>query len=191
MASKNTKSKKETSKPKAAKSTIKSPRASQETASKRGQKILVAYYSKTGNTKKIAELLASELKADIDEIIDFTPRSGFFNYFRSGRDAMKKRLTKIKALNDSSKYDLVIIGTPVWGWNMCPAVRTYILENKAKMKKVAFFSTSGGTNVKETFGDMEKEAGAPIAMLSIIEKELNMNNYADKLKEFCEAVRKK
>jgi hypothetical protein len=51
-----------------------------------------------------------------------TNRKGLINWLRSGRDGMKKKLTKVKYSKEASKYDLIIVGTPVWGWNMVPAV---------------------------------------------------------------------
>jgi flavodoxin len=151
-------------------------------------KTLVVYYSKTGNTKKIAEEILKVIKADRDEIVDLKNRKGLINWLISGRDGMKKRLTKIKYSKNPARYDLVVIGTPVWGWNVVPAVRTYLTENKPK--KISFFSTSGGTNVKQTFLDMESISKKPIAFLSITEKEIKSNNYHDKLKEFCNKLKK-
>lgn len=151
------------------------------------KKISIVYYSKTGNTKKIAEELSKKLNADIDQIIDLKNRKGFFNWFIAGRDGMKKNLTRIKYSKNPSKYDLVIIGTPVWGWNMVPAIRTYLMQNK--IKKIAFFSTSGGTNVTQTFLDMESVSEKPIAKLSILEKEVKENKYNDKLNEFVKKIK--
>lgn len=58
-------------------------------------KTLVVFYSRTGNTKKMAKILAKELHADIDEIVDLKNRKGILGYIFSGRDAMKQLKTKI------------------------------------------------------------------------------------------------
>jgi flavodoxin len=152
-------------------------------------KKLVVFYSKTGNTRKLAQDIVKNLKADIDEITDLTNRKGLLNWFKAGRDGMKKNLTKIKYSKDPKNYDLVIIGTPVWGWNMVPAIRTYLLENKDKIKKIAFFSTSGGTNVKQTFADMESVSKSPISKLSILGKDIKLSNYSEKLNDFCKKIK--
>jgi len=47
-------------------------------------KTLVAYYSRTGNTKKVAVEIAKNLKADIDEIIDKKDRSGMIGWIIGG-----------------------------------------------------------------------------------------------------------
>lgn len=124
------------------------------------KRILVVYYSRTGNTRKVAEGIARAINADIEEIIDKKPRGGAGGYMKGGRDASKESLTEIAPLiNDPSKYDLIIIGTPVWAWNMAPAVRTYITANKAAFKEVAFFTTSGGTKPAKIVQKMESLAG--------------------------------
>jgi flavodoxin len=156
---------------------------------KKKMKRLVVYFSKSGNTKRVGQALAENLSADIDEIVDRTDREGFLNWFRAGRDGMQRRLTKVQYARDPEKYDLVLIGTPVWGWNMVPAVRTYLTENKGRLKSVAFFSTSGGTNVQQTFADMERSSQPPVALLSITEKELRSNTHQRKLIKFCEKIR--
>lgn len=109
-------------------------------------KILIAYYSKTGNTKKVAADLAARLGADTEEILDKKKRHGFFNWFRAGRDGMKKVGTEIGELTkDPAEYDAVIVGSPVWAWNIAPAARTFLEKNKDKIRKYAFFVTSGNT----------------------------------------------
>ena len=122
-------------------------------------KILVAYYSKTGNTKKVALELAKILKADIDEIIDLKNRSGLIGWLKGGRDAMKEVLTDIKTSKDPSKYDLVILGTPIWAWNATPAARSYVAEYKDKIKKMALFTTSGSDGPEKPVAYLEKVAG--------------------------------
>lgn len=47
---------------------------------------LVVFYSRTGNTKKVAEALARELKCDTDEILETKSRKGILGYIFAGRD---------------------------------------------------------------------------------------------------------
>lgn len=119
-------------------------------------KTLVVYYSRTGNTKKVAKIIADKLKADLDEIIDLKNRSGILGFIFAGRDAVKKNLTKIAFTKNPADYDLVIIGTPVWATTATPAVRTYLSQNKKSLNTVAFFTTSGGDSPRKTVAFLEK-----------------------------------
>jgi len=153
-------------------------------------KILVVYYSRTGYTKKVAEEIAAVMGCDIEEIIDTKDRSGIFGYIGSGRDAMKKNLTVIKAIrNDPANYDTIIIGTPVWAGLMSAPVRTYIVQNKGKLKNAAFFCTMGGRGDKKTFADMEAASGKkPFATLTVLDKEIKDGSYKAKVVEFVKSL---
>ncbi|MGZ7109578.1 MAG: flavodoxin family protein, partial [Methanobacterium sp.] len=59
-------------------------------------KILVVFYSRTDNTRKVAEEIKNSLDCDIEEIIDTQNRSGPLGYMRSGRDASRGKLTILK-----------------------------------------------------------------------------------------------
>ena len=61
-------------------------------------KTLVVYYSRTGFTKLVAEMIADKLGADCKEIIDKTDRKGVLGYLKAARDAMQKKKTKIARL---------------------------------------------------------------------------------------------
>lgn len=149
------------------------------------KKILVVYYSKTGNTKNVGKKISKFLKTDIEQIIDKTDRSGIKGWLIGGRDAMRKKYTEIIFKKNPFEYDLIIIGTPTWAWTVTPAIRTYLKNNK-KIKKIAFFGTNGGSPGK-TFVEMEKLSKKPIAVLSINEKnivssDINIKKFCDKLK---------
>ena len=60
-------------------------------------KTLVACYSRTGNTRKVGELISKSLNADMDVIIDMKDRTRkIIGWLISGKDASQKNLTKIK-----------------------------------------------------------------------------------------------
>jgi flavodoxin len=148
---------------------------SAEGGSASGGKTLVVFYSRTGTTKKVGEMIAQKLNADVEEIKDTVDRSGAKGYLISGRDAMKKRLTKLEPSKfNPADYDLVIIGTPVWGWNMSVPVRTYLTEQKDNFQnKVAFFVTMGGSGDQKAFLGMEKMLSKkPVAVFSATTREV-------------------
>jgi flavodoxin len=154
-------------------------------------KILIAYYSKTGKTERVAKDLAQGLSADIEKIIDQKNRQGIWGYLSGGREAMKKKLTTIAPLTKNpADYDLVILGMPVWGWNLTPALRTYLSANKDKIKNYAFFVTSDNTEANKLakyFEEiMHKDAKA---LLGFNTKELaNTKIYQEKIKDFITKI---
>ena len=107
-------------------------------------KTLVIYYTRTGNSKFAAEIIAAELGADIEEVIDLKNRQGRLAFLPAGRDAMRGKETDIaQTKRTPTDYDLIIIGQPVWAGSPTPAIRTYMNKNDLSGKKVAlFFSDS-------------------------------------------------
>lgn len=152
-------------------------------------KTLVVYYSRTGTTKKVAEEIARQLNADIEEIIDLKNRKGAIGWVISGKDATLKKLTKIKELKkDPKDYDIVVIGTPVWALSIAPAVRMYL--KKAKIKKVALFSTYGGSK-GNVFAEMEKllPGTKVLGHIGISASDIKNKDYIKKIKEFVSRVK--
>ena len=153
-------------------------------------KTLIAFYSRTGTTRKVAEEIAGQLKCKSEEIIDTKNRSSVLGYIKAGKDATLKRLTLIqKTKNQPENYELIIIGTPVWAHNMAPAVRAYIMQNKDKFRKTAFFCTMGGTGADSTFREMEKISAKPAATLVLTAKEVVAGKFADKVKVFVNKLK--
>jgi len=112
-------------------------------------KSLVTYYSRTGNAKFVAETIAADMGADIEEIVDLRKRDGPIGFISGGKDATQSKETKIGQTKRSPKdYDVIIIGTPVWSSSPTPAVRTYINHNDLSGKKVAIFLTTKKQNQK-------------------------------------------
>jgi len=150
-------------------------------------KILVACYSRTGTTKTVGEAIAKELKADSDEIIDLKKRTGLrpVRWLIAGGDAKRGKLTKIRTKKKPESYDTIIVGTPIWGGRMAPAVRTYLTIHDFSGKKVGFFSTAGG-NAEKAFVEMKTlvPKSKLVENLGVISQEVESGAYKDKVKPF-------
>jgi flavodoxin len=153
-------------------------------------KSLVVYYSRTGTTKKVAEIIAQKIDADIEEIIDKKSRKGVLGFLSGGKDAVTKAATSIEEpKKNPDDYDIVVIGTPVWAGTMAPAIRTYL--NIRKIKKSAFFYTSGSGKGSRVFADMLDL----IVDTNLVDKfgiktvDVKSGNY-NRLDEFIEKIRK-
>ena len=154
-------------------------------------KTLIVFYSRTGNTRKIGELIAQKLHADIDEIIDLKNRKGILGFIFGGRDAMKEYLTKITFTKNPADYDLVIVGTPMWAGSSTPAFRTYLTENKGKIKKAALFVTAGGEGPQKTVTILENILDKPcLASVGWLDSEVKQDDLQPKLDSFIKAIGK-
>lgn len=117
-----------------------------------GTKVLIAYFSATGTTKKIAEYAADSIGADIYEIVPAEPYSSDdLNYNNDSCRANKEmndpscRPAIDGSVENMSDYDIVFIGYPIW-WGEAPRiVSTFVESYDFSGKTVVTFCTSGGS----------------------------------------------
>ncbi len=132
-------------------------------------KKLVVFYSNTGNTLKLAEILSDKLESETLEIKDRRKRKGLIGFLRAGFDAITSNVTIIEDFKlRLSEYDLVIIGSPIWAGRLTPAIRTFLIGNSEVLPDVAFFTTHAGGGSSKALLQMEELAEKePLACLSI------------------------
>jgi len=152
-------------------------------------KVLAVYYSRTGNTKLVAEAIAQGLEADVEEIKDERNRMGVFGFLRCGYEAIFKKLTDIEVSKKNLEgYDLIIVGSPVWAGRLSSPVRTYLHLYGHKFKNVAFFVTYGMGKGK-VFSQIEELCKLPTATLEVKDEEIELGEYIKKVEEFIVNIR--
>jgi flavodoxin len=154
-------------------------------------KILLVYYSRSGTTRKIAEAIKEKINCDLEEIISVKNRAGVFGFLISGKEGSKKESAEIKpTLNDPAGYDLVIVGTPIWSWNLSSVIRTYLQQNSVKFKKLAAYCTMGSSGAENAFVEMERICQLKLVdKISFSTKEMNNGDYKKKIDKFIETVK--
>ncbi len=122
-------------------------------------KVLVVYYSLSGNTKDIAQRIQKQSTADLYEIRlkqPFSPGASlYFNIKKQLRDGNYPELAG--TLPDFSKYDLIIVGSPVWWYTLATPVLSFLQTADFAGKPVAVFTTQG-SNPGTSFADFKKAA---------------------------------
>lgn len=100
---------------------------------------IIIFYSRTGNTKTMAEEYAGEKGIDIYEIKDLVNRKGFIGFIKSAIQAVMKKSTPIEDVTiDISSYSRVILCTPIWVGTIPSPVRTFILKYGQFINKVEY-----------------------------------------------------
>lgn len=121
-------------------------------------KKLVVYYSYTGHTKMIAESIQEKLQCDILEIKPIKEYSKDYNQVVSeeqNNESTNKKPEIQKINKDLSKYDEIIIGSPVWWYTIAPVIRTFLLENDFTGKVIRPFATNAGW-LGQTFKEIQR-----------------------------------
>ena len=117
---------------------------------------LVIFYSRTNNTKLVAQTIKEETGAQLLEIKDTKSRSGPIGYMKGALDAMRDKRTKIEYDNvDLKTFDTVYIGGPVWASKPAPAITQFIQENDFGGVQTVTFCTMGGSGDQSTLEYMD------------------------------------
>jgi len=128
-------------------------------------KILIVYYSLTGNTQFIAETLRDTIEADILElrpIKELKADSGTRFMWGGFQSTMKKKPELMDFDINPLEYDLVILGTPVWAWNISPPMRSFLSKFDLTGKNVALWMCHAGDGIKAMIRFKETLSGANI-----------------------------
>lgn len=121
------------------------------------QKVLVAYFSCSGVTKKLAQTLAGVVKGDLYEI---TPAQSYTAADLNWQDKNSRSSVEMRdkssrpaissSVKDFAQYDTVFVGFPIW-WYVAPTIINTFLESEDfSGKTVIPFATSGGSGVGDT-----------------------------------------
>ena len=133
---------------------------------------LVVFYSLTGTTRRVAQALAAQLGAELEEIRCPKYRSGFFGFWLAGYASWRSKIPEIgPPEHEPSDYDLVVVGGPVWGWNACTPVRAYLMREAARLPAVAFLVTVGGVGFERALATMEALADRKPAATLVLRTE--------------------
>ena len=125
-------------------------------------KKLVAYFSASGVTAKVAALLADAVGADIHEI---RPK---FPYSKADLNWMDKKSRSTIEMNNKAfrpeiehsdlkmdAYDVVFLGFPIW-WYVAPTIINTFLESyDFAGKKIILFATSGSSGFGKTVEELK------------------------------------
>ena len=153
-------------------------------------KKLVAYFSASGTTAKVAENLAKAAGADLYEIKPDVPYTkDDLNWMnKQSRSSVEMRDKNSRpALADTdadiAAHDTIFIGFPIW-WYIAPTIINTFLEAYAfSGKKIILFATSGGSGFGKAVDSLQPSA--PDAKI-IAGEILNGNPNEKKLKNFAD-----
>ena len=156
-------------------------------------KKLVAYFSASGKTAKVADMLADAVGADIYEILPEVP------YTKADLNWMNKKSRRSVEMNDKAfrpaiadknakidQYDTIFLGFPIW-WYVAPTIINTFLEGyDFSEKKIILFATSGSSGFGKTVEELK--VSVPASCEIIEGKLLNGKQTIPKIREWTETL---
>ena len=126
-----------------------------------GKKILIAFFSWGGNTKKISKFIHDEIGGDLYEITmkdkNHYPKDYNSTVEVGAKEIMDTIYPEIEDFpGDIKNYDIIILGYPIW-WHTAPmAVQSFLKKYDFTGKTILPFATSGGDDVSLTIESIKK-----------------------------------
>ena len=154
-------------------------------------KILVAYFSASGVTERVAEKLARAAGADLFEIKPEVPyTSADLNYMdKKSRSSVEMNDRSCRpAIADRTEisiYDTVFVGFPIWWYREPSIIDTFMEQYDFSGRKVVPFCTSGGSGLGPSGSNMQ--ALAPGAKV-VDGKRFSSGVSEEELKKWAESV---
>lgn len=129
------------------------------------KKVVVAYFSASGVTKKVAEKIAAAVNGDLfqiepaiaysEEDLNWMNKNSRSSLEMSDKDF---RPAMIKTELNLSEYDSILLGFPIW-WYVAPTIINTFLESyDFSGKKITLFATSGGSGFGNTVQELRNSA---------------------------------
>jgi len=110
-------------------------------------KVLVAYFSRSGNTSVVAGLIQRSQSGDLFEIRPATAYPD--DYLETVEQARRETAAGFEPALDQvipyvERHDVLFLGFPIWGQTAPPVIRTFLSAHNLSGKRVAPFITHGG-----------------------------------------------
>ena len=156
-------------------------------------KKLVAYFSASGVTAKVADMLADAVGADIYEICPEVP------YTKADLNWMDKKSRSTIEMNDRTsrpaiadknakveQYDTIFLGFPIWWYRAPSIINTFLESYNFSGKKIILFATSGGSKFGKTVEELK--VSVPATCEIIEGKLLNGKQTIPAIRNWTEAL---
>jgi len=124
-----------------------------------GDKILIVYFSHTGNTKVIAGYIKDATGGEIFEIKPVKDYPSDYNILveQAGKEIKAGYKPELQGkVTDIEKYDVIYVGSPNWWNTIAPPVATFLTTYNLKGKTIIPFVTHGGDGLGNTATDIRK-----------------------------------
>ena len=158
-------------------------------------KTIIVYYSLEGNTEFAALKIAEKLGAETLRLYPKKayPDKGFKKFFWGGKSAVMGETPELEPYSfDSSAYERVILGFPVWAGMVTPPIRTFIKDNDLSGKKIAAFICQAATQDQNTLKRLKALLGVEnldAELILVDPKKKPRASNDEKIAEFCEKLK--
>ena len=175
-------------------STDKNSDKNTDTVSENAKKVLVVYYSATGNTKEVAEEIATQTKGELFElkpVEEYSDADLDYNdpESRVCKEHVTERLQDVELTETTTEAfqdaDVVFLGYPIWWSQAAWPVNNFVKNNDFTGKTVIPFCTSASSDIGNSSSQLQKMAGTGVWQFG---KRFSSNVSSDDVKNWVESL---
>lgn len=122
-------------------------------------KTLIVYYSWSGNTRRVAQVIQGYVGGDLVELVPEQPYPTSYQETvrQAKREIQSGYLPPLKTrVNNIEQYDIVFIGSPNWWGTVAPPVASFLSSHSLSGKTIAPFITHGGGGKGRAIEEIKK-----------------------------------
>lgn len=123
-------------------------------------KVLVVYFSRSGNTELMAMEIAKQYQASLVRLEAEDYHIGFRGWLNAMKDSQSQQAVITPEEVGLSRYDIVFVGSPIWWYSPAPPVWQFVDSNDFSGKKVVLFNTFNSSFKQEYIEDFKKKVDA-------------------------------
>jgi len=125
-------------------------------------KLGVIYFTRTNNSKRVAEKISNKLSCNLVQVTDNINYKGIFGYLKAGSYSMRNKHVDIEFLGDLDGVEEYIFVGPLWAGGLAPAMRTLIKQFQRDKVHLVVISTESHVEDRSGFlsvHDIENKTG--------------------------------
>ena len=164
----------------------------QAQTAQKSPRILVAYFSHSGNTRDIAHQIKEATGADIFEIV---PAKAYPGEYQAVVNQAKKEINAgykpaLKTdLKDMGQYDIIFVGSPNWWSTMAPPVATFLSAHNFSGKTLVPFMTHAGGRMGHSVADIKKLCPQATLLTELSVRDTSVKNAHDEILKWLHEIK--
>lgn len=138
------------------------------TDSETSVKTLIVFFSWGGNTRAVAGQIHDLIGGDMVEVETVVPYPDTYEEVTKiaptelANDFRPELKSKVDNMDE---YDILIVGTPIWGSHLAPAMKSFLASYDLSGKTIAPFCTHGGSGTAQSVNDIRSVCPDDITIL--------------------------
>ena len=156
------------------------------------RKVLVVYFSHSGNTREMAQQIHEQVGGDIMELQTVAPYPN--NYLSLVIQAREERQAGFKPplitkITDISSYDVIFLGFPIWGETIPAPITTFLAEYDLSGKTIAPFCTHGGWGAGQSVAAITERSPRSVVLNVLAVESKNVKTSQNEIAQWSQKVK--